>query len=615
MFGNFIYLIIALLVYATYQPAESTNFTLFKALVLFFLLILLFGWFVRFQFQRIQLRIARDSFARLDHRFTSIQTRLSVMAILLFAINIYGLNLSAFLLRMPLLSLVPTLTALIFLMLFIAYLAIIWAFAYDTQRVLYRSDISRRSYILSNISISVPVLLPWLLLSGISDMINILPFEIPKRILATTEGEIAYFLIFLLLVAIVGPFLIQKFWRCQPLEPGERRKQIEAVCRKAALQYANILYWPIFSGRMITAGVMGLIKKFRYILVTRALLQLLEPNEIDAVIAHEIGHIKKKHLLFYLLFFAGYMVLSYAVFDLIIYFIIYADPVYKLLHNTRFNQTAVVSTLFSLIIIIIFLIYFRYIFGFFMRNFERQADIYVFSIFDSAVPLISTLNKIALTSGQPPDRPNWHHFSIQQRIDYLERCEANRSWIERHNRKVRRGIALFLTSIFLIGVIGYNLNFGETGKKINAHFFEKALLREIDQTPDNTNLYTLLGDLYYSKNEYAKTVVAYERALTLDPVNPRALNNLAWLLATCEDEDFKDPQKALVLALNAADLQTLPHILDTLAESYYVNGRYAEALATEMRALELDPKNRTYYAGQLKKYRQAAKSGGRGGDE
>ena len=38
---------------------------------------------------------------------------------------------------------------------------------------------------------------------------------------------------------------------------------------------------------MITAGVMGLIKNFRYILVTPSLLNLLEPAEVDAVIAHE----------------------------------------------------------------------------------------------------------------------------------------------------------------------------------------------------------------------------------------------------------------------------------------------------------------------------------------
>jgi tetratricopeptide (TPR) repeat protein len=30
-----------------------------------------------------------------------------------------------------------------------------------------------------------------------------------------------------------------------------------------------------------------------------------------------------------------------------------------------------------------------------------------------------------------------------------------------------------------------------------------------------------------------------------------------------------------------------PHILDTLAESYYVNGKYEDAIKTEQRAIEL----------------------------
>ncbi len=64
---------------------------------------------------------------------------------------------------------------------------------------------------------------------------------------------------------------------------------------------------------------MGLIQKFRYILVTPSLLQLLEPEEIDAVIAHEIGHVKRKHLVFYLLFLVGYMLLSYVTFDMILF--------------------------------------------------------------------------------------------------------------------------------------------------------------------------------------------------------------------------------------------------------------------------------------------------------
>ncbi|NIV97696.1 peptidase, partial [Candidatus Saccharibacteria bacterium] len=109
-----------------------------------------------------------------------------------------------------------------------------------------------------------------------------MPFEWPARFLATAGGEITYFLIFLFTVAILGPVMIQKFWRCKPLESNEHRTRIENLCRKAGIAYADILYWPIFGGKMITAGVMGLIQKFRYILVTPSLLRLLEPEEIDA---------------------------------------------------------------------------------------------------------------------------------------------------------------------------------------------------------------------------------------------------------------------------------------------------------------------------------------------
>ena len=61
---------------------------------------------------------------------------------------------------------------------------------------------------------------------------------------------------------------------------------------------------------MLTAGVMGLIKRFRYLLITPALLDLLEPEELKGVVAHEIGHVRKKHLIFYLGFFVGYVILT-----------------------------------------------------------------------------------------------------------------------------------------------------------------------------------------------------------------------------------------------------------------------------------------------------------------
>jgi Zn-dependent protease with chaperone function len=528
------------------------------------------------------------------------------MAVFLFAVDIYGLNLSSFLINVAPFRAIPTLLALLFLLLFIFYLAIVWAYAYGPYQKLYRADISRRTYVISNISFAIPVLLPWLFLSGIADIILVLPFETPKRFLNTTEGEVTYFLFFLLGVVIFGPALIQKFWRCKPLEDGEHRSRIESLCHRAGLIYTDILYWPIFGGKMITAGVMGLVKKFRYILVTRSLLNMLEPEEIDAVIAHEIGHIKKKHLLFYLAFFVGYMLLSYVTFDVIIFTIIYAEPVFWFINKTGFSQTTVISGITSVVIICVFLIYFRFIFGFFMRNFERQADTYVYALFDSARPLISTLEKIAATSGQSADRPNWHHFSIKQRIDYLNKCEKDTSWINRHDGKVKKSIGVYLACLLVLGVVGYQLNVGVIGARVNSHFLEKVILRELEKAPENPNLYGLLGNIYYNGKNWAGVQDAWEKSLALNPDNAMVLNNLAWHYATCEDERFIDPMRALALAKLAIRLEKAPHIWDTLAESYYINGMYREAAEAGKNALSLAGSNRSYYKEQLTKFNNAA---------
>jgi len=605
MFGNFIYFIIVLLIYSTYQPAEDPNLSLWHSLILFFALTLGFVGLNWLQFRRIERQLFGETTYRIEHKFTSLITAHSIFAIFLFAIVIYGLNLSYFTSQLSLFQIIPTLEALLFLAMFIGYLSIIWTTAHRLYTRLYRSGIDRRTYVTSNIMFSLPVLLPWLILSGVADLISALPFETPRHLLATTEGEITYFLIFLVLVAIVGPFIIQQFWRCKPLQPGMHRTLIENLCKKADLQYNNILMWPIFEGRMITAGVMGLVKKFRYILVTRALLRILDPMEIEAVIAHEIGHVKKRHLLFYLFFFVGYMLIAYALFDLIIYVAIYLNPFIDLLYKIGLDQTTVMPALFSLAIILAFLFYFRIIFGYFMRNFERQADTYVFDVLDSATPLISTLEKITRTSGQPADKPNWHHFSIQERIDFLKRCQIDRSWIARQHAKVRRGILLYLMGIAVAGGIGYQLNFGETGKRLDDHFFEKVLLQELAKTPQNANLFTMLGDLRYGRGRLPEAKEAYEQAIHLEDVNSRALNNLAWLYATAGDPSLRDPARALTLAKKAASLETAPHILDTLAESYYANGLFHEAVETEKKALDMVKTGGSYYEGQLRKFEDA----------
>ena len=605
MFSNFIYLIIAILVYAIYQPTENPGLSAAEAIALTAALVVGFGVATRWFFRRLSTMLDRMDTFSADHRYTRLVTRQSIAAIVLFAVVVHGLGLPSHGAQAPLFQMLPTLLAVVFLLLFLCILSVVWHSAYPSYRKLYGSDLSRLAYVISNWRMAVPIILPWVMVSIVADIIFALPFEGPKQFLSSTEGEVIYFLGFLMIVAVFAPLVIQRFWGCYPLEPGFYRQRIEKLCRRAGIGYRNIVYWPVFGGRMLTAGVMGIARRFRYILVTDALLRSLAPEEVDAVIAHEIGHVKKHHLLYYIFFMAGFMLISFAIYDVTIFLIFSARPLYQMVLNLGIDQATIISSLFSVVFLVIFLVYFRFVFGYFMRTFERQADGYVYSLFDTARPMITTFQKIAATSGQSPDKPNWHHYSIRERIDYLLKCERNRQWIDRHNRKVRYSLLAFSIVMAGIAVMGYQLNYGRAGNRISTHFFEEILNQEIAESPDNPELFSLLGDLKYSQNAFRETAEAYERSLALDPENPQVLNNLAWLYVTSADETLRDPTRALALAQRAANLDPSPHVLDTLAECYFVNGDIDAAIRFEQRALDTAKEKHAYYREQLVRFQNA----------
>jgi Zn-dependent protease with chaperone function len=615
MYGNFIYFILVLLIYTTYYPPESPYLGPYESLGIFLFGIGMLSITSKAAFDTFSKKIEFRGGLGLHGEFDRLFNRQAVLAIIIFAINIYALNLKFFLTTIPPFSASPSLTAVLFIGLFVGYLSIIWAIAYKAYKALFQTQLSRRSYVLSNISFSLPVILPWLMISVGVDLINILPFSTPKRVLATPEGQVVFFSFFLAALVVVAPSLIKFFWQCRPLPQGQKRRRIEAICEKGKLKYNNILKWPIFEGKLLTAGVMGLIKRFRYILVTESLLQILNDDEIDAVMAHEIGHIKKKHLLFYLVFFLGFIVLSYAAFDLILYAILYSNLSFPIVRDIKFQQVTLASILLTVAMGGILLIYFRYVFGYFMRNCERQADLYAFNMLGSSQWLVSSLKKIAAYSGQSHDRPSWHHFSIRQRIDFLNKCEVDRSIIVRHDRKLLRSMILFMGGLLCTGYAGYAINFGEMGKTLNKHFLQKALIREIKRNPTSPGLYSMLGSIYYQNKAYLQAAEAYEKSIQLAPRDPETLNNLAWLYATCEQTECREPIKALVYAQHAAAMKPTPYILDTLAESYYANGLYEKAIMTIKRALATQPEDRAYYENQLRKFEQAAAHQGLSGKQ
>ena len=103
-----------------------------------------------------------------------------------------------------------------------------------------------------------------------------------------------------------------------------------------------------------------------------------------------------------------------------------------------------------------------------------------------------------------------------------------------------------------------------------------------------------LGNRAYSwkqKSEFAKAIADLEEAIRINPVAYEASNDLAWLLATCTNPEFRNPTRALELAKSACTLSEYKewNTLDTLAAALAANDQFEEAGKWSATAVENAP--------------------------
>ena len=607
MFSNFIYFLVALIIYTTADLFGDAS--VFEGgVVLYGLMInILFVMVCQTTFRFLEKKSRQHGFDMIDHLVNVSISRLSGLALIVFAIDVYGLRLHLYLESIRIFHLFPTLGALLFMVLFLFYQVVIWDAAFRLQKHFFSGTVSRRDYVLSNLLFSLPALLPWFSISIVSDILALIDWGPLDSWLDSPLGTLGYVAIFIIAIAVFGPVLIKRLWRCRPLAPGSTRSYIETVCRQADLKYADILRWDLFGGNMVTAGVMGLVGRFRYILVTPALLNSLYPAEIRGVMLHEIGHVQRHHMVFYLLLFAGFIACNYVFFEPVMLGLYLLAPLYQLGQTIGLQQEIVHSMLVCTVLIGTFIIYFRYVFGFYMRTFERQADLHIFKFFDDASALISTFYKIASLSRQSLEKPNWHHFSIGQRIRFLQACQESPWLIDGYHRRVKMLVTGYLVVVLSVFFCGYTISYGAAKDAFDNYIAEKFLFQQMDLHPENAELYAMVGDYYYDKENYEKAVASYQNVLRVAPDNIHALNNLAWLYATCPEPRYRNPGLSLQYAAKALSLEKAAYILDTYAEALFAGGDAAGAVTAAREALTLAGKNldkgkKDYYRGQVRRF-------------
>lgn len=606
MYSQLIYFLVALVLFTLQQPGARPLFSPVATLASATLVFLLYGLICRVSLRRLQHSswlVSQSILARQYHR---IQSRLSILALGFVAIYTYILNIKFYLQIIPGFEQSLTLSGIAGIGLFLMHLVLIWLWSHPLYKKIYHSDITLAAFLRAHLAFISAILIPWFLISIVSDLFQVI------KLPAFLTGDIGQFILLgslLLVFVLFAPWLVVRLWGCKPLPFGRKREELEGFCKQYNFMIGGFMLWPLFGDEMLTAGIIGILPRWRYILITKGLLTLLDTDELKAVVAHEMGHVRRLHIIIYLFFFICYSLLAYSFHDVIFLF---------LLRNELFLQWAMAPdtyhlTLFSIVytipILLLLVLYFRYIFGFFMRNSERQADLYALGLVGNPFTLVSSLQKIAHHSGQIEDLPSWHHFSIRQRIDFLMKSYQQPGLVRKHDRKLYGSILIFLGLIAGFSFLGLRLQDTRAVKQWKVQVQTQMLEKQIHSATADPELYAAYAGLLLDLGRYETALSLLTKAVAMDPNNATVLNNLAWLYATSPPPYFH-PDKALKLALEAAALESQPYILDTLAEAYFANDRYQEALGAIQEALAKDPQNRDYFLQQKDKFKKAANGRG-----
>lgn len=331
-----------------------------------------------------------------------------------------------------------------------------------------------RETLLGNFRMQVLFMLaPVIAIVTLRDLTSLGLYAFGQRLTGT--GETVLFVLSTFLIFVASPELLVRVLRAKPLEPSPLRSRLEGLAQQLNLKYRDILIWHTSHG-IGNAAVMGLVPRFRYVLLTDLLIETLDDAQIEAVFAHEVGHVKHRHLLWYKVFFA-------------IFLLVLAGPG-TLIYQTLRDRQWLTESAADFVVMFGLLGLFLLLFGMLARLFEKQADVFAARSIQSlrmpelalaggplATPVgsigaesfVSALRRVAEINHMPSTRPrrrggrmiasarhlldvasNFLHPSIPDRVDHLRDIAIDANRTARFDQKVvlvMLGMLLSLTML------------------------------------------------------------------------------------------------------------------------------------------------------------------------
>ncbi len=234
-----------------------------------------------------------------------------------------------------------------------------------------------------------------------------------------------FIITFQLFLTIIYPvFIAPVFNKFKALKDGELKEVLDSLARKLSFKIKDIL---VMDGsrrsRHGNAYFTGIGKTKRIVLFD-TIIESLSPNQLAAVLAHEIGHQKRRHIIKRFIVSFVMLFVSFFVLGLILRF----DPLYRAFGFSGFSYHGIL--IISGLCSGPFTFFFNPLFTSWSRRHEYEADSFVVKNTSLSKDLkegLIVLGMDNLTNLTPHPLYSFYHYShpaLYERIKAIERQEA-----------------------------------------------------------------------------------------------------------------------------------------------------------------------------------------------
>ena len=238
-----------------------------------------------------------------------------------------------------------------------------------------------------------------------------------------------FLMLFVLMAQLAPVVLFPIFYKFEPLKNEELKARLVRLSEQAGTQVRGVYQWKLSEkSKKANAALTGL-GATRRIILADTLLDNYSADEIEAVLAHELGHHVHRHILKSIAVQAGITLMGFWAANWILHYTVDRIHMFETLSDfANLPLLALVSTVLSLLVLPALNAYSRY-------N-ERQADRYAFCSIPKVSPFISSMNKLAQQNLAERSPSKWVEWFFHSHPAISRRVAAAEAWEKMQPRAV-----------------------------------------------------------------------------------------------------------------------------------------------------------------------------------